>query len=374
VLTGAQGNVTVSLASGPNGAMLSGTLTESTQNGVATFSDLSIDTPGAYTLNFSTANDLLTSQTFTIRALPAQLSMAQQATTGTAGQTLGAVTVDVEDANGNVLTTDNSNVTLAIATGPAGATLGGTVTVAAVNGAATFNDLTLGAAGAYTLTASDAALTPATSNAITIAPVPTPPAPPAPPAPGALTVVAGTKLPPSVLDLSSLSIPDHGKATVTVIDAPSGAKKTKALKVAVSGGQITLSTMTFTKAGTYTVQVSGGSAGATQSETIVVTPAVATHLAFSRQPVNVASGSPFNVQVEAIDRFGNVVPTDTSTIALKRTWRNDGPQLGGTVSVAMVNGVANFSDLTLSGKNSFELTALNAAEGLRANSRVFRVR
>ena len=83
------------------------------------------------------------------------------------------VTVAVEDANGNVVTTDNSSVTLAIGSGSTGAgTLGGTLTVAAVNGVATFSNLSISAAGTYTLQATDTdngtVLTPTTSGSFTI--------------------------------------------------------------------------------------------------------------------------------------------------------------------------------------------------------------
>jgi hypothetical protein len=79
------------------------------------------------------------------------------------------VTVAVEDANGNLITTDNSNVTVSINTGPTGAQLDGTTTVQAVNGIATFSNLSLLDPGTYTLKASDAALTFATSTAFTVA-------------------------------------------------------------------------------------------------------------------------------------------------------------------------------------------------------------
>jgi uncharacterized repeat protein (TIGR01451 family) len=81
--------------------------------------------------------------------------------------------VSIEDANDNVVTTDTSNVTVAL-TVPNGATLGGTTTIAAVNGVATFSNLTVNAPGTYTLTASDGTLPPAQSNTFTIAePAPT---------------------------------------------------------------------------------------------------------------------------------------------------------------------------------------------------------
>jgi Ricin-type beta-trefoil lectin domain-like len=83
-----------------------------------------------------------------------------------------AITVAVVDATGNTVTANNTQlVTLAIASGPAGAKLLGTTTVRAVNGVADFTNLTLSLAGTYTLTATGGALTPDFSNVFTVAPV-----------------------------------------------------------------------------------------------------------------------------------------------------------------------------------------------------------
>jgi hypothetical protein len=82
-----------------------------------------------------------------------------------------AITVAVVDAKGNTITTNNTQlVTLAIASGPAGAKLLGTTTVRAVNGVADFTNLTLSLAGTYTLTATGGTLTPDFSNVFTVAP------------------------------------------------------------------------------------------------------------------------------------------------------------------------------------------------------------
>ncbi|MEO7326439.1 MAG: carboxypeptidase-like regulatory domain-containing protein [Dokdonella sp.] len=79
--------------------------------------------------------------------------------------------VSVEDASGNVVTSDTSPVTLALSGGTGGATLGGTTTVNAVSGVATFANLSVDTAGtAYVLNASDASLTGAASNPFNIAP------------------------------------------------------------------------------------------------------------------------------------------------------------------------------------------------------------
>lgn len=64
---------------------------------------------------------------------------------------------------------DNSNVTLAIRTGPAGTTLAGTLTVAAQGGLATFSDLSLPVGGTYTLSATDGDYGPGSSVTFYIA-------------------------------------------------------------------------------------------------------------------------------------------------------------------------------------------------------------
>src|SRR5207248_1415173 len=103
--------------------------------------------------------------------IPNAVAFSQQPSGISAGGVLPAVSVQVKDAYGNVLTTDTSSVTLAIGTSPSGSTLRGTKTVAAVAGLATFSDLTLDKAGTgYTLAASDASLTSATSNSFNVTP------------------------------------------------------------------------------------------------------------------------------------------------------------------------------------------------------------
>jgi hypothetical protein len=74
------------------------------------------------------------------------------------------VTVDVVDALGNVVTNSTATVTISQSSGPSGATLGGTTTQTAVNGVATFNNLTLNTAGTYTLVAKSSGLTNAISS------------------------------------------------------------------------------------------------------------------------------------------------------------------------------------------------------------------
>ncbi len=81
-----------------------------------------------------------------------------------------AVTVLVLDDNGFVVTESSASVSLTLA--PAGPTLGGTVTVAAVNGIATFNDLTVDQVGTYSLNAASAGLIGTSSATFSILPAP----------------------------------------------------------------------------------------------------------------------------------------------------------------------------------------------------------
>jgi Ca2+-binding RTX toxin-like protein len=99
---------------------------------------------------------------------PAQLAFTGGPSTLTVGNVSSTpFTVAVEDASGNVVTTNSSSVTVALESAD-GAILGGTTTVAAVNGVATFSNLTVNNTGTYALVGVDGALTFATSPSFTV--------------------------------------------------------------------------------------------------------------------------------------------------------------------------------------------------------------
>jgi uncharacterized repeat protein (TIGR03803 family) len=102
---------------------------------------------------------------------PTKLSFANQPVSATAGSALSSIQVNIEQNSSNISAGDSSIVTLSIQSGPVGAALGGTTSVAAVNGVATFTNLSLSIPGDYTLLATDGALSPATSNPFTIQPI-----------------------------------------------------------------------------------------------------------------------------------------------------------------------------------------------------------
>jgi len=168
--------VTVAIANnaGPGG-VLSGTLTKAAVAGVANFSSngLKIDKIGmGYTL---TATDgtltNATSSAFNITVGSAsKLAFIQQPSDSATGASITpALTVAIQDAGGNTVTTSNASITVAIGNNPQSGTLSGTNPVSATSGVATFSNLSINKAGTgYTLTATSGTLTSATSSSFNI--------------------------------------------------------------------------------------------------------------------------------------------------------------------------------------------------------------
>src|SRR5436190_1437508 len=171
------GNVTVALANNPGGSTLGGTTTVAAVDGIATFSDLSLDKTGAgYTLTASASGGELaapTSAAFDVAPGPAtHLEFTVEPSTATAGAALAPpLQVSARDGEGNLVPTFTGSVSIAPGNNPGGATFSGTTPVAAVGGVATFFDLSLNKTGTgYTLTASASGFAPVTSTAFDITP------------------------------------------------------------------------------------------------------------------------------------------------------------------------------------------------------------
>ena len=134
--------------------------------------------PGTNAIGVAT---LATSQLVVTTQPPASL---------TAGSPFG-LTVTAENSSGNPITSFDGTVTVALASNPGGATLGGTLTVTASNGVATFSGLTLNkAAIGYTLQVSASAVDSVTTSAITVTPA-------------AATQLVITQQPPATVKVSS---------------------------------------------------------------------------------------------------------------------------------------------------------------------------
>ena len=146
-------------------------------NGVATLTSKLTYTgtlgTGTFTATAGVSGKTGTSDNVTINVgAPMKLAFGVQPSSATAGANIApAVTVRIEDASGNLVTTDNSTqVSLAIGTNPPGTGVltGGGATTAS-GGVATFSGLSIDKVGSgYTLTASSSPLAGATSNTFDI--------------------------------------------------------------------------------------------------------------------------------------------------------------------------------------------------------------
>jgi hypothetical protein len=315
-------------------AALGGTTTVNAVNGVATFDDLTLASAGTFTLNATDGSlNGAQSQSFVSAVVvPSQLVFAQQPVDGTIGVPIApAVVVDVEDRSGTTDTADSSAVTLTVNGGSA--TLGGTTTVNTVDGVATFNDLTLPAAGTYTLSATDGPLTAVQSNSFTLS-VPGTVVPVVKRSTLALTSILGSKLHGAVaLSESTTATAGTSGPVSTSIYAIGGdgattllghvARSTKL--IAGKNDPLTLPVaFTPAAAGTYVIQVQvtdpSGNISYASAGRIVVAPRTVTFTpVFTRLTLlkAVVSGTAVRAAAEVkITNSGNVTSTGTSTVAI----------------------------------------------------------
>ena len=372
-VTGFTRMVTVEIDNNPSGGTLSGDNRLAAVSGVATFSDLSIDAAGnGYTLTATTTGGVTgtTSDAFNITAGAAtQLAFTVQPGNTTAGVDFSpALQVTARDAEGNTDTGFTGNVTLAIGTNPSGGVLDGTVTVAAVNGVATFGSVNIDEAGnGYTLTASSGALTQATSNAFNITT--------APASVLAFTVqptntAAGASITPAVQVTARDSVGNTvtsftGDVTVAIGTNPSSGALSGTTTVAAVSGVATFSNLSIDLAGDgYTLTATSGALTQATSDAFNITAGAATQLVFTVQPTNTQTNATITpaVQVTVQDDFGNTVTTYTSDVTVGIGTNPSGGSLGGTLVVAASAGVAAFSDLSIdTAGTGYTLTADSGA-------------
>jgi hypothetical protein len=367
VVTGNTSTVTLSIATGPGVFAAGSTLSVAAVNGVATFSNLKLNTAGAYTLKAADGTlTVPTSGSFTINPAAASRTAFQSIpATGTAGTVLpSAVKVAVLDAFGNVVTSDTSTVTLSVSTGPGVFAAGSTLSVAAVSGIATFNNLKLKTAGTYTLKAIDGSLTAPTSGTITINPAAASKLAYSrqPPASGTAGVALSPAIKVVVQDQFGNLVTGNNSTVTLTLSSGTFSNGATTVSVAASGGVATFSSLIVNTVGSYTLAASNGTLTSATSATFAIAPAPASQLVFQSVPttgsVGVLLATAITVAVE--DAFGNVATGDTSTVSLSVASGPGDFTGGSTLSVAAVNGIATFSNLALNTAGNY---TLNATDG-----------
>jgi len=355
VVDTATNTITVALLSNPGGGTLSGTTMLDAVNGLASFTDLSLDQSGSgYTLEATAAGlESDTSQAFTVGAgAPSQLVFTVGPSTVVAGEAIApAVEVTVEDANGNTATTYSGDITLSIGNNPGGATLSGGGAVTPSNGVAVFSALILDRAGSgYTLQASATGIS-GTSAGFDVTP--------AAAADLVFTSQPASTLAGAAMDSIRVSIVDSLGNLITSSSAPI----TLALGADPSGGSATLSgTLTrnavdgvaafgdisIDRAGSgYTLTVVDGGIGPVESTPFDILVGGGSKLAFTVQPPDVTTDDAFAVTVEVQDAAGNRVATAANDVSLEILANPGAGTLGGTTSIAASSGTAAFTGLSV---------------------------
>jgi hypothetical protein len=280
------------------------------------------------------------------------LRFTVQPSTVTAGSAIAPpVQVTAHDAFGNTATDFTGTVTVALGANPGGATLSGTATATAAAGVATFSNLILDkSASGYTLTASAAGLTDASSAAFDVSPdgedhlefiiQPT-------------SATAGASITPAiqvaVLDVFGNTVTTFtGDVTLSIGANPGGAVLSGTTTTAAVAGVATFADVSLDRSGTgYTLTATALGLSSVTSISFDVAAGAATQLAFTVQPTNTDTGAAITpaVQVMARDALGNTATSFTGSVTIAIGSNPSGGTLSGTTSVAAAAGVASFDDL-----------------------------
>lgn len=175
IVTTNSAQITLSFGTDPSSgsASLGGTKTVNAVNGVATFSDITIDKAfSGYTLQASSSgltSAISSSFNITVGEVSG-LEFVSQPTDKVVNYSINPdISVKAVDAGGNTVTSFTNSITIGILNNPSAANLIGTTLVSAINGVATFSDLKIDTSGsAFTLQVSTAGVSSVVSNAFNI--------------------------------------------------------------------------------------------------------------------------------------------------------------------------------------------------------------
>ncbi|NBO50075.1 MAG: hypothetical protein EBU80_10205, partial [Chitinophagia bacterium] len=355
---------------GTNIATITGTLSGIVSNenvmllGTGTFAQINvgtgIDVTSTSTLNGSDVGNYTLVQPTNLKAditpgAAAKLSFGQQPSSAQAGSSLGSVTVLIQDAYGNTVTSSSSPVTIAISNNAGSGTLTGTQTVNAQSGIATFNSLAINKVGTgYTLTATSSSLTSTISSAFNI------------------TVGVASKLlledgnnqsatvNTAVSTLPSVIVKDEydnvvSGVSVTFAVTGGGGSITGASATTNASGIATLGSWTLgTTAGTNTLTATSGSlTGSPVTFTATGTAGAATSFKITGSTTQTA-GSSQTITITAQDQYGNTATSYSGSKNITFTGANastnpstapkvESINFGSSTSLTFTNGVATAS-------------------------------
>ena len=256
----------------------------------------------------------------------------------------------LEDANGNVVTTDSTTgVTLSLNDGANSGTLSGTLSQTATSGVATFGGLSIDKAGTgYTLTATAAGYGTVKSSSFSVTA-------------GSPSVLAFTTQPGSssaggtstiavtLEDAQGNAVSDSSTAVTLSLNAGANAGTLSGtLSQTASNGVASFGDLSIDKAGTgYTLTATASGYGTVTSNAFNVVAGSPSALVFTGQPVStVAADATLSVAVTLKDAEGDTIPTSSTVVTMALVSSADGGagSLSGTLSVTATSGIATFGD------------------------------
>jgi hypothetical protein len=375
--TGFNGTVTLALGNNPSSDALSGTLTATAVNGVATFSGLSLTklaTGVTLTASAAAATGATSGAFDVLPGAATKLVFTGQPVNAVIGASIGTLTVAARDAADNVVTSFTGAVSIAIVSNPGGSTLAGTTTTSAVAGVATFSGISLNLPGAgYTLGASATGLASATSNGFQIT---------TGPAQliglssgGGQTGPAGVALAPITMIVTDAGGNPKSGVVVTFAVATGGGSVSPASATTNASG---LASTTWTLGATAGVQtITASSSGLTGSPyTISATASGATnHWVLTTQPAaSTVAGVAIGNVVATLKDASNVTVTSYNGSTAIGFFANPGSAtLSGTTTVIAASGVATFSGLSLNKAATAYALQLSGASATAANTNAFNI-
>ena len=370
----------VTIAANVGGAtanFATGTTIASAVNGVATFTGLSLKTAGAATLTVrstglasGTSSGVITpAAATTVVILPAPASSAGPFTAGKT-YTIAAM---ITDQYGNTVTSSTASATISATVGGKLASFAsGVTTVAVVNGVATFTGLSLTTAGAATLTVSSTGLvsgtssstvTPAAASQVIILPAPAI-------TPGPFTAGKAYTISARIADQYGNTV-TNSSASVIITAMVSGTPTNFASGTTTASavnGVATFTGLSLTTAGAATLTVwSTGLASGTSSSTI--TPAAASQVMIQPIAGPFTAGGAYTISAVIADQYGNTVTNSTASVKIAATvGGNTASFASGITTVAAVNGVATFTNLSLTTAGNATLTVSSTGLASGTNS------
>ncbi len=344
---------------------LQGILTATAKNGTVTFTNISHTLADTISVRF-TSGALTPDTSRSIRVNPAAAArlayMQQPANTVAGAVIIPAVTVGLQDAFGNSVTTTGTSVTIALFSGTG--ILSGTLSRSTTSGIATFNNLSINLTGPKTLRATSGNLTVAVSSEFTITPGP---------AKKLVFVqqptnaVAGSLLSPPVTvqvrDSLGNNVTASGVPVTLSIASGTGILSGTTTRSTGSTGLATFSDLSVNLTGSKTLSASSAGLGTAVSTAFTIVPGPPARLVFVQQPTSTPAGTSIvpAVSVQVRDEEGNNLPKAGISVSVSLSY-GTGTLTGTTSQLTDASGIATFGNLSINLAGTKKLTI--SSEGL----------